>query len=369
MENNPSLSISDSDFTKTDNIEKLGLSILSIGLVTLMLIAFKTVFYLPHLFSTGGILVLTGALLFIFRKHLKHQPGIQNNHIWHTSITSGGFSGWLLAIAVTSFYIIIYWFPSLLNNLVKAAGPLSFFLRGKEADRWFLYGTIYTVMILIMGLKAILKYRHSNYQIVRTISVMFFQLAFAYLIPAILQLFNQPEFYFNYFWPLKYDYLFPSTVHSLISHPGGLGVFMVFWGTMMTFIATPILTYFFGKRWYCSWVCGCGGLANTAGDPFRQLSNKSTTAWKIERWIIYSVLIFIIITTALLWINSYQSGALLGSLSKGFAKTYGFLIGAVFSGVIGVGFYPIMGSRVWCRFGCPMAAILGLQQRFFSRFR
>jgi polyferredoxin len=50
-------------------------------------------------------------------------------------------------------------------------------------------------------------------------------------------------------------------------------------------------------------------------------------------------------------------------------KTYAFLIGAIFSGVIGVGFYPIFGSRVWCRFGCPMAAILGFQQRLFSRFR
>ena len=48
---------------------------------------------------------------------------------------------------------------------------------------------------------------------------------------------------------------------------------------------------------------------------------------------------------------------------------YGFFIGAVFSGVIGVGFYPLMGSRVWCRFGCPQAAILGIFQRFFSRFR
>ena len=50
-------------------------------------------------------------------------------------------------------------------------------------------------------------------------------------------------------------------------------------------------------------------------------------------------------------------------------KTYGFAIGAIFSGVVGVGFYPLMGSRVWCRFGCPMAAVLGMQQRFFSRFR
>jgi len=50
-------------------------------------------------------------------------------------------------------------------------------------------------------------------------------------------------------------------------------------------------------------------------------------------------------------------------------STYGFLIGAAFSGVVGVGFYPLMGSRVWCRFGCPMAAILGIQQKIFSRFR
>ncbi|MCB0383341.1 MAG: 4Fe-4S binding protein, partial [Psychroserpens sp.] len=49
--------------------------------------------------------------------------------------------------------------------------------------------------------------------------------------------------------------------------------------------------------------------------------------------------------------------------------SYGFLIGAIFSGVIGTGFYPIFGSRVWCRFGCPMAAILGFQQRMFSKFR
>ena len=41
----------------------------------------------------------------------------------------------------------------------------------------------------------------------------------------------------------------------------------------------------------------------------------------------------------------------------------------MFAGVIGVGFYPLLGTRVWCRFGCPMAAILGILQRKFSRFR
>jgi polyferredoxin len=184
----------------------------------------------------------------------------------------------------------------------------------------------------------------------------------------ILKKLNEPEFYFSYFWPLKYSYLFPSDVSSLVNS-GHLGVFMVFWGAMMTFIATPLLTYNYGKRWYCSWVCGCGGLAETAGDPYRQLSDKSLKAWKIERWMVHSVLVFITVTTILLWLNSYYKGGILGSVSGAFAQWYGFFIGAIFSGVIGVGFYPIMGSRVWCRFGCPMAAVLGLFQRFKSKFR
>lgn len=126
---------------------------------------------------------------------------------------------------------------------------------------------------------------------------------------------------------------------------------------------------FFGKRWYCSWVCGCGGLAETLGDPFRQLSDKSVKAWKIERWMIHTILLIIIITTTIVWINSATKGSLLEDASDLSSKWYGFFIGSLFSGVIGVGFYPIMGSRVWCRFGCPQAAILGIIQKYFSRFR
>ncbi|MGA7837853.1 MAG: 4Fe-4S dicluster domain-containing protein, partial [Ignavibacteriaceae bacterium] len=184
-----------------------------------------------------------------------------------------------------------------------------------------------------------------------------------------LIMFNKPEHYFTYFWPLKYQYLFPNSVHYLVNTSGALGYFMVFWGAAMTFIAVPVLSYFFGKRWYCSWVCGCGGLAETAGDPFRHLSDKSLKAWKIERWSIHSVLVFVIITTALVWINSATDGKTLGSLSHTFSSAYGFLIGAVFSGIVGVGFYPLMGSRVWCRFGCPLASVLGMFQKFKSKFR
>lgn len=312
------------------------------------------------MFSLGGI---TYAL-----PYLKSEAGVRNDGVMFKSMTSRGTIAWILAIMLTGFYVIIYWFPSLFEGLIRVFDPLSKLITGQAANQWFMYGAFYTLAVLVMGIRFIIKNRHSNYHIIRTFSVMFFQLGFAFLIPMFLKKLNEPEFYFTYFWPLKYSYLFPSDVHALFNS-GHLGVFMVFWGAMMTFIATPILTYKYGKRWYCSWVCGCGGLAETAGDPYRHLSDKSLKAWKIERWMVHSVLVFITLTTMLLWLNSYYEGGILGSVSGAFAQWYGFFIGAIFSGVVGVGFYPIMGSRVWCRFGCPMAAILGLFQRFKSRFR
>ena len=300
--------------------------------------------------------------------YFQGHAGIRNNGIMFKNMTNRGTIAWILAIILTGFYIIIYWFSWMFEGLIRIFDPLSQLLTNQPANQWFMYGAFYTLAVLTMGIRFIGRHRHNRYHVIRTCSVMFFQLGFGFLIPMFLKKLNEPEFYFSYFWPLKYSYLFPSDVSSLMNS-GHLGVFMVFWGAMMTFIATPILTYNYGKRWYCSWVCGCGGLAETAGDPYRQLSDKSLKAWKIERWMVHSVLVFITITTILLWLNSYYKGGILGSISGSFAQWYGFFIGAVFSGVIGVGFYPIMGSRVWCRFGCPMAAVLGIFQRFKSKFR
>ena len=75
--------------------------------------------------------------------------------------------------------------------------------------------------------------------------------------------------------------------------------------------------------------------------------------------VIHSVLIAVMVVSASLWIDYKMTGSLYGSWSGPLRQWYGFFIGAVFSGVVGVGFYPLLGSRVWCRFGCPQAAILG----------
>ncbi len=366
---NPSISLGNPNPEGMNKGQQWGLAIFSIGLLFLLVAWTGASNYAPWMFFFLSIGLGTGGgLLYIYSFYKGESAGVKNDHTWHRSLTSRGSAGWMLGIVLTGFYVLIYWFPGTLDGMVRAMDPLSYMISGQKADQWFLYGTIYTLGILVMGVKAILKYRHSNYQIIRTASVMFFQLAFAFLIPNILQAFQQPGFYFSYFWPLEHKYLFPSTVGSL-TDSGTLGVFMVFWGAAMTFIVTPILTYFYGKRWYCSWVCGCGGLANTVGDPWRHLSDKSLAAWKFERWSIHLVLVFVVVVTSLLWIDDVYKGSFFGAFSDDFRWTYGFFIGTIWQGVVGVGFYPLMGTRVWCRFGCPMAAILGLQQKFFSRFR
>lgn len=355
---------------------------LAIGLVSLGLLI-QLVYWLSFSinnalfwFVSSVVLTVTGASWYIFDTYVREPWGIKNNVNWFASLTNRGVWAWTLAIFLTGFYILLYWYPAVLGlgdtqnrGLVKLFDPLSKLLNGNKASQWFMYGTMYTLIILIMGIKFILKYRHNRYQVYRTLSVMFFQTIVAFLLPEILQSFNLPYNDFKNIWPLNYYFFFDWHIDEMIK-AGTFGYFILFWGILSFLVFTPVLTYFFGKRWYCSWVCGCGGLAETAGDPFRHLSDKSSKAWRWEKYIIYSVLAFAVIMTIAVLVTRFIGNSNVFFFSSyDLSKWYGFFIGAAFSGVIGVGFYPLMGSRVWCRFGCPMAAYLGILQKKKSKFR
>lgn len=320
-----------------------------------------------YLLLTFGLSII-GAMLYILPKAEEH-PGVKNNNIFFNPMKNVGWLGILTGSWLIAFYIVLYFFPEYMTNWIIMFDPVSKALSGNEAGRFFLYGFIYTLCILVMGVRMIIHYRHSRYQIFRTISVMFFQTAFAFLIPEILIRLNKPYFDFKNIWPLDYTLFFDYRLDELIAG-GQLGIFMLGWGIALIIIAVPVLVFFFGKRWYCSWVCGCGGLAETLGDPYRHLSSKKLKAWKIERWMVHGVLVFAVIMTAAV-LYTYWTGSswFLFMDSYTVREVYGSLIGAGFAGVVGTGFYPLMGNRVWCRFGCPLAAYLGLIQRFKSRFR
>ncbi len=345
---------------------KLNIRSISLGLTILATIIYGF-FYMNQNFFWPLVTSITTALIIalVYRSE-KQTVGSPARS------ASPEFTGWLgmlTGVYLILFYILLYWYPHHMTPWIMMVDPVSRALSGNPASQWFLYGFMYTVIVLVMGIRMIAKYRHNNYQIVRTFSVMFFQTGFAFLIPEILVRLNQPWFDFKNIWPLNYTFFFDWNIKQLIES-GGLGIFMLVWGIVLTVIGVPVITYFFGKRWYCSWVCGCGGLAETLGDPYRQLSDKSLRAWKYERYIIHGVLVFAVGMTAMVLYTYFTGSTQVLAFNSEVVRTwYGFLIGSAFAGIVGTGFYPLMGNRTWCRFGCPLAAYLGLVQRFKSRFR
>ena len=323
-------------------------------------------------FLLSFVLASVGAILDYLARLGEGPAGIKNNGVFHSATKSRGWIGISFGVFLIGFYILLYFYPFYITNWIRLADPISQALKGTDADRWFFYGLLYTFAVLVMGLRFAINYRHSRYQLVRTGSVTFFQLGFAFLIPAIMASMNMPAYDLKLAWPLDYGFFADYNIKYLIES-GSLGWAILIWGIVLALVIVPVFAYFFGKRWYCSWVCGCGGLAETLGDPFRHLSDKRLKAWKVERWMIHLVLVFAVVMTGLV-LADYLTGrnggqSLLGGNSWKIRNGYGFLIGSIFAGVVGTGFYPLMGNRVWCRFGCPLAAILGMVQKFQSRFR
>ncbi len=264
-----------------------------------------------------------------------------------------GVVAWLLSAVFTAFYIALY-FTEALTPAAKAIGL---------AGKWDLYGILYTLAVVGGGIHMLRKYGHSRYQVVRTWVVMFVQVVFAFAVPHLLRALHQPEYYLSYFWPLKFEYFTPG---YLLSQPWPFIVY----SAAGSFLIVPLLGALLGKRWYCSWVCGCGGLANTFGEPWRHLSSKSAAAWKFEKIAIHTVLALCLLLTALLFFTHGRAAQMpaLAQTANQFQTIYGFIVLSVLSGVVGVGLYPLGGTRVWCRFFCPMAALLGLVQKA-GRFR
>ena len=291
--------------------QKIALATGLIGLFILVLSLFNTNFPNRGVFLVVSLgLITVGTILFVNNAYLTKPEGIKNDGVWFKSISSRGVLGWLTGVGLTSFYIVLYFYADLLGlgtngeantGLVALFDPLSKLLSGNPASQWFVYGTLYTIAIIVFGYKFILKYRHNRYQQIRTVSVMFFQLGFAFLIPEFMARLNSESFKLPYYdlkniWPLNY-YNFEQYRIDEFINAGNVGLALLIFGVASIFIITPILTYKYGKRWYCSWVCGCGGLAETAGDPFRQLSSKKLSAWRLERWLIHTVLVFVVVMT------------------------------------------------------------------------
>ena len=103
-------------------------------------------------------------------------------------------------------------------------------------------------------------------------------------------------------------------------------------------------------------------MAETLGAEYRTLAPHGPRAKKYEN-----------IGQLVLWVAVIATALHLAASHGAFGSTliadtvwglYKILIDVLFAGVLGLGVYFFMGGRVWCRFGCPLAALMHLYTRF-----
>ncbi len=236
---------------------------------------------------------------------------------------------------------------------------------GWQESPEYWYAFFYTVTIGLFGWRRshIKKTRYIRRQ---TLTLFLIQALFLFLLP-----FHLYDLVLEPFEGTGWmNQLFPhgrwSSFGFILFWPLNMGDFgsSLFW-TIFPFIQTfGFLWYIvhrFGKGAYCGWICSCGGMAETLGDEYRNHSPHGPKAKKLEnigQWI----LLFALILTLL------KSVAGSSASTATLIYVYKFFVDVFFAGALGLGVYFYLGGRIWCRFGCPLAALMHIFTRF-SRYR
>ena len=197
-------------------------------------------------FLTFGLGIIGSLLFIISGLFLEPVAGIKNNGIYLQAATNRGWVGASVGIFLVTFYILLYFYPHLIINWTNIVDPLKqIFVKNGVASQWFLYGILYCTSMIVMGIRMFIKYRNNQYQIVRTASVLFFQIIFAFLLVELLPLFGLPGVDLKNAWPLDYNFLTDWNVKQYLD-AGHLGKFMFFWGIILSIVVVPTMVYFFG---------------------------------------------------------------------------------------------------------------------------
>ncbi|MEM6553868.1 MAG: NAD(P)-binding domain-containing protein [Planctomycetota bacterium] len=147
-------------------------------------------------------------------------------------------------------------------------------------------------------------------------------------------------------------------------------------GFLQTFVAIPLLIRYWGKGAYCGWICSCGALAETLGDTHRHKMphgpfwNRVNMIGQVFLWFALALLAFRIVGWAVPGKDDFADRSF-KYLAKGGGVpvvNYAYFVDLMWAGVLGVGMYFHFSGRVWCRFACPLAALMHIYTRMFSRF-
>ncbi|MEO0974525.1 MAG: 4Fe-4S binding protein, partial [Pseudomonadota bacterium] len=175
-------------------------------------------------------------------------------------------------------------------------------------------------------------------------------------------------------WPL-------SVYNVFATHPM-TGAPMYTWlviSLLQTFVIIPWMVLRWGKGAYCGWICSCGALAETLGDtqrhkmPHGPLWNRLNMLGQIILALAFVMLAIRIGAWVApeSWMGQQFTWLLEGKNSEGITAnplSWKWTVDILLAGILGVGFYFKYSGRTWCRFACPLAALMHIYARF-SRFR
>ncbi|MGE5412691.1 MAG: 4Fe-4S binding protein, partial [Syntrophomonadaceae bacterium] len=149
---------------------------------------------------------------------------------------------------------------------------------------------------------------------------------------------------------------------------------------LQTFVLIPLLVRRWGKGAYCGWICSCGALAETLGDAHRQKMPHGPVWNRLnmvgQAVLALALLLFLGRAVSWTWPDSragraaaalYEKG-LSGFHPLGLELNYYHVVDVFLAGIVGLSFYFWFSGRVWCRFACPLAALMHVYARF-TRFR
>jgi thioredoxin reductase/ferredoxin len=301
---------------------------------------------------------------------------------------------WKSGGSMSSLFAERRWFPFNLPDLLAAAGSG---IAAAAADPGTLLGTLaisaagpafwytlaYSTVVVIFGIRRVRR-RRTPYVTAQTLSLMAVQALPLFLLPeVILPLLGHhgllprgiadalfPEVTYGHgreYWRAYGLILaWPLNVYNIFTHEPlwwWIGI-----GFVQTCVLIPLGIYYFGKGVYCGWICSCGALAETLGDTQRHKMphgpgwNRLNMAGQAILGIAVALLIVRIVGWALP--DGNRADALFDPVLK---THYKWAVDVFFAGVIGYGVYFWYSGRVWCRFLCPLAALMHVYARF-SRF-
>jgi polyferredoxin len=263
---------------------------------------------------------------------------------------------------IVGFYLI-YKYPLWFVEESKVVSTFYWF--GKSTGFW--YNTLYTAivcgiagMVLLRGKTPYGKNKKlelSPYQRKKFTSIFFSQFILFYFVPYLLPYLTGK----SAFWSDSYA---PVNKNAYVYVYNG---FTSLGGFLYIFLLVPVAVWFLGKR-YCSWFCACGNLAETIGvTPWgnRWVTERTPRSQKARQWesLQYLFLGFAVLFGLTLFLDGWKIIAASNFLSA-MRSGQDLVVDLMFGALIGVGAYPIFGTRMWCRFGCPLAGGM----RLFGKF-